>query len=155
MKKVFLAMVFLLSAVSASRAAQAGQSRDFGAGVILGAPTGLSAKFWMTEVAAVDGALAWHFGDDDRLQLHVDHLWHMYFSGIQVPDAKLPLYAGLGLRVLAGHHSEAGLRIPLGVSYLSEHAPVEIFAELVPVMDFAPDTEADIEGGVGIRYYFK
>jgi len=60
-----------------------------------------------------------------------------------------------GLRVLAGDHPEAGLRIPLGLSYLLSQAPVEIFAEIVPVVEFAPDTSGEVDGAIGVRYYFK
>ena len=51
--------------------------------------------------------------------------------------------------------SEGAIRIPLGLSYLTARLPLELFAEIVPVVEFAPDTDADVEGGVGIRFYFK
>ena len=59
------------------------------------------------------------------------------------------------MRVLAGDHSEAGIRIPLGITYLVHTAPLEVFAEIVPVVRFAPDTAGDVDGAVGVRYYFK
>ena len=54
MKKIIFA-VCLLACQSAVYAAQGG--RRFGAGIILGAPTGLSAKYWLDKTRAVDGAL--------------------------------------------------------------------------------------------------
>ena len=27
--------------------------------------------------------------------------------------------------------------------------------ELAPVIEFAPDTESDLEGGIGLRFYFR
>lgn len=132
-----------------------GQPGDFGFGAMLGAPTGLSLKYWLNETAAIDGALAWHFGDNSQFQIHTDYLWHLPISGVTVPNGKLPFYVGAGLRVIAGDHSNAGIRIPLGLSYLVERAPVEVFAEVVPVVKFAPDTEGDIDGAIGVRYYFK
>ena len=74
---------------------------------------------------------------------------------VSIGEGRLPVYFGLGLRVLAGGHAQAGIRLPLGLSYLADRAPVEVFAELVPVLKFAPDTGGDVEGGVGVRYYFK
>jgi hypothetical protein len=59
------------------------------------------------------------------------------------------------LRVLGGEDSQAGIRFPIGLSWLAERVPVELFAEIVPVLEFAPDTDGDIDGGVGVRYYFK
>ena len=152
-KSISLLLILFLLPIAFVQAAP--QPGDFGVGAILGAPTGLSLKYWYTDSAAIDGALAWHFGDDDRFQIHADHLWHVTIPGLTIPDGRMPLYFGLGLRVLAGDHSEAGVRIPLGLSYLLDKAPVEFFAEIAPVVEFAPDTAGDVEGGVGIRYYFK
>ena len=136
-------------------ATEAGRPRGFGAGAIIGSPTGLSMKYWLTDMTAIDGALAWHFGDDDRFQIHADHLWHIFVNDLHVPDARLPLYFGVGLRVLAGNHPEAGVRIPLGLSYLANRVPVEVFAEIAPVVEFAPDTDGSVEGGIGVRFYFR
>jgi len=136
-------------------APQPGDPGDFGLGAMFGAPTGLSMKYWFSNTTALDGGLAWHFGDDARFQIHADHLWHIPVSAWSVPNGRLPVYVGAGLRVLAGDHPEAGLRIPLGLSYLLSQAPVEIFAEIVPVVEFAPDTSGEVDGAIGVRYYFK
>jgi len=130
-----------------------GQAGDFGLGAVFGSPTGLTGKYWLSDARALDGSVAWKFGDEDQLELTVDHLWHMKlptpsFSG------KLSYYVGAGMRVLAGEDAEAGLRIPLGLSCALPSVPLEVFAELAPVVRFAPDTGADLDGGVGIRYYF-
>jgi hypothetical protein len=145
----------LLASSNALAAPQPGQPGDFGLGAMFGAPTGLSFKYWWTNTAALDGGLAWHFGGDSRFQVHADHLWHINVSGWNVPNGRLPAYVGAGLRVLAGDHPEAGIRIPLGLSYLAAKAPVEIFAEIVPVVEFAPDTSGELDGAIGVRYYFK
>jgi hypothetical protein len=159
MKKWIAVGLLLVCARPAVHAAaltrQPGHGGDFGIGAILGAPTGLSAKYWLSETSAIDGALAWHFGDDDRFQIHADHLWHFYPDSLRVPNGKLPFYFGAGLRILAGDHSEAGIRIPFGLSYLASAVPVEAFAELAPVVEFAPDTEGSLEGGIGVRFYFR
>lgn len=136
-------------------AVQPGSPGDLGIGAVLGEPTGLTGKYWLSSKTAIDAAMAWHFGDDDRFQIHADHLWHIDVPALGIPGGKLPFYIGGGLRVIAGNRSEAGFRIPLGLSWLAEQAPVEVFAEIVPVIEFAPDTEGQLDGGVGIRYYFK
>jgi len=33
--------------------------------------------------------------------------------------------------------------------------PLDIFVEVVPVLDLVPDTDLDFNGAVGIRYIFK
>src|SRR5258706_10552739 len=73
---------------------QPGQAGDFGLGAMFGAPTGLSLKYWVTGTTALDGGLAWHFGDDDRFQIHADHLWHINVPALNVPYGRLPLYVG-------------------------------------------------------------
>ena len=47
-----------------------------------------------------------------------------------------------------------GIRVPLGVTYLFEEAPFDVFFELVPVLDLSPDVDLDINVAVGLRYYF-
>jgi hypothetical protein len=134
---------------------QPGQPGDFGLGAMFGAPTGLSLKYWLNNTSAMDGGLAWHFGDDARFQVHSDYLWHINVPNWDVPNGRLPVYVGAGLRVLAGDHPEAGIRIPVGLSYLVAKAPVEVFAEIVPVVEFAPDTSGELDGAIGVRFYFK
>jgi hypothetical protein len=150
-------LVLLLGMVRAGWAAspQPGTAGDLGVGVIIGSPTGLSAKYWITRMRAVDVALAWDLsGDDDRFEVHADHLWHFDFnvSGMQ---GRLPLYVGLGGRLLTGHDAQAGLRVPFGLSYLFPKTPIELFAEIVPVFDFTPDSDTSVNGGAGVRFYFK
>jgi hypothetical protein len=155
LKAVPLALLFGFATRTPVEAASVGTPGDFGAGLILGAPTGLTAKYWLTPNTAIDGAIAWHFGDKDRLQLHADHLWHIFPRELRVPNGVLPVYIGGGLRVIAGDDAEAALRVPLGLSYLLDRVPVEIFLELVPMLTVAPNTEGDLDGAIGVRYYFK
>jgi len=44
---------------------------------------------------------------------------------------------------------------PWGSATSSPKHLLEIFAEIVPVIEFAPDTDGDVDGAIGIRYYFK
>jgi hypothetical protein len=151
---LFFAALLPMVIFSPVEGAQPGKTGDLGLGVILGSPTGLSGKYWLTPKTAVDGALAWHFGRDDRLQIHSDFLWHIPIRQLEVPNGEMPGYVGAGLRVITGNRSEAGLRIPLGLAYLFRPAPLEFFLEIVPVMEFAPDTDAELDAGIGVRYYF-
>lgn len=130
------------------------RDRDFGIGFILGEPTGISFKKWTGRQTAVDGALAWSFVNEDSLHLHVDYLVHN-FDLIEVDRVKLPVYFGLGVRLKAEDKSKFGFRIPVGISYFFEKAPLDIFVELAPLFDLVPETKFSISGGVGIRYYFK
>ena len=150
-------LFFKLSRESSALAAnvQLGKPHDLGVGAVIGSPTGLSLKYWLTPATALDGVLAWHFGDEDQLQIHVDHLWHLNVPSLKVPNGRLPVYVGVGLRALMGEDAEAGVRIPVGLAYLLKTIPLEPFVEIAPVVRFAPDTGASLDGGVGIRYYFR
>jgi hypothetical protein len=67
---------------------------------------------------------------------------------------RLPLYFGIGARLKLGDPTRFGVRIPVGVSYIFEEASLDIFFELVPIFDLAPDTDFKVGWGIGIRYYF-
>lgn len=129
---------------------------SIGVGAILGEPTGLSLKGWLNDQTAIDGGVAWSFDKDDSLQLHADYLYHK-FDLFPVARGRLPLYFGVGGRVLFDDRKDDrfGIRAPVGVAYLFDNVPVEIFAEVVSILDLAPSTKFDLNGGVGVRFYFK
>lgn len=126
----------------------------FGVGIILGEPTGLSFKKWIRPYRAYDIGAAWSFEGDDALHLHADYLFH-YDDFENVDEGKILLYYGLGARLKLQDNSRFGIRIPLGLAYMLESAPLDFFFEIVPVMDLAPDTELFFNGGFGLRLYFK
>jgi hypothetical protein len=144
-------------------AATARPAKDVtGIGVILGEPTGISAKKWITGKLAFDAAAAWSFSGDNSMHLHADYLIHNF--GAVRTDAwtgRLPLYYGLGGRIVLGDHDQSdndgiwiGVRVPLGISCLFTEAPFDIFAEIVPIFNIIPDTDFDVDAAVGVRYYF-
>lgn len=132
--------------------------KGFGVGVILGEPLGLSGKFWLTETIAIDGAAAWSFADDEGVQFHADVLYHK-FDLFKVKEGKLPIYFGVGARIKFAvdddDDNRFGIRVPVGIDYIFAKAPLDIFFELVPVLDLAPSTKFRFNGAVGIRYFFQ
>jgi hypothetical protein len=129
---------------------------SFGLGLLLGEPTGLGMKYWLSGRTAVDAGAGWSFKDRDGFQLHGDFLYHI-LDLVHVDKGQLPLYIGVGGRVKFVEHGDnrAGLRLPVGVAYLFADAPVEVFAEVAPIIDFAPNTSLQWNGGIGFRYYFR
>lgn len=124
-----------------------------GLGIIVGEPTGISMKAWTGNRTAVDGAVAWSLKNGDVLHLHANYLLHN-FSLIEVTEGKLPFYYGIGGRILLEHDPRIGIRIPVGLSYLFEKSPLDLFIEVVPLLDLLPKTEIDFNGAVGLRYIF-
>jgi hypothetical protein len=131
-----------------------------GLGLIMGEPTGLSAKVWTSSRVALDAAVGYSFWRHGQaLQVHGDMLWHTR-SLIQSADGFLPLYIGIGARVkLADEEHDypdlrVGLRIPFGLEYVFTRVPVGLFLELVPIIDLAPETDWSGNSAIGFRYYF-
>jgi hypothetical protein len=129
------------------------KDNDFGAGLILGEPSGLCFKTWVGHKAAIDGAIAWSFGNEEAIHLHLDYLIHD-FGMFKARKGDLVFYYGFGGRIKAQKKSRIGIRIPLGISYIFEKVPLDIFLELAPGIDLLPGTDFWINGSVGIRYYF-
>lgn len=133
---------------------------DQGVGLMIGNPSGLSYKFWLDEAAAIDGAVGIDQGEFD---IHATFLWHSFnwTDRVQEGFAKditdkggLPLYFGVGPRVLFHDNVEFGLRFPVGLSFLPNNQPWEFFTELAPVVRMTPDVGLDFDFGVGARYTF-
>ena len=147
MKKVWI-LVLLCAAASISA-----QNRKFGLGVILGEPTGLSGKCWLSGTTAIDAAAAWSFGKNDALQLQADFVMHK-FDLFEVDRGRLPFYFGIGGHIVLGDKTGLGVRIPVGLDYIFDNTRVDVFLELVPGLSLAPSTDFDLDGGIGVRYWF-
>ncbi len=122
-----------------------------GVGLILGAPTGVSLKYWTGRDTAVDAAVAVRSSD---LQIHGDYLWHPEW--IRVERGRMPVYMGLGGRLhLKDEDSVVGLRLVGGAAYHFPDHPFDVFAEVVPSVRVAPSFGGDMDVAVGVRYYFR
>jgi len=149
-KKLLLLCTILLLLTSTSNA----QQTRFGLGLILGEPTGLSGKYWISPWSAIDGAFAWSIDKKSGVQIHSDYLWHNY-QIISVIKGKLPIYYGIGARIVFASDNIFGVRGVVGLDYLFDGTPLDIFLEIVPVLDLAPKVGFDFNGAIGIRYYFN
>ena len=151
MNRIILSLALVILLPTIARAA----GGPFGLGIIVGEPTGISLKYRLSERNAIDGAVAWSLSGDSDLHLHGDYLYHWY-DLITVKKGRLPLYAGVGARLVfrENHDDLVGLRIPVGLAYLFAGAPFDAFVELVPVLDLAPDTDFDFEAAIGGRFWF-
>jgi len=122
-----------------------------GLGIILGEPTGLSAKLWTGSSNAFDFGAAWSFEGSGHLLLQADYVWHSSLT--KASSGQLALYYGIGGRIVFANDPDVGVRIPIGLDYIFSSAPIDIFAEVVPIMDLIPDTEFVLNGGLGIRFW--
>lgn len=142
------------------------QGKDgLGLGIIIGEPTGLSVKKWFNGDRAFAGGIAWSFADNSSLHFHGDYLVHR-FDILSSPDIKgrTPLYYGLGarLKLKEGNRGRGrndgdallGARVPVGISYLFADDPIDLFLEVVPVLDVIPKTDFSFNAALGARFYF-
>jgi len=126
----------------------------FGAGAVFGEPTGASLKYWLNDTMAVDGVIGVGFHEETDFYLHSSFLWHK-FDLFSVPKGRLPLYFGVGPRLkLRDGQERFGVRVPVGVSYMFEDTPVDVFLEVAPILDFTPSVRGGFTVGIGARYWF-
>jgi hypothetical protein len=150
LKSKLVAIIFLLVFVSAGKA----QINGIGLGLIVGEPTGISGKIWTGSSTAFDGGLAWSFIDENAFQIHADYLFHN-IRLITVSEGKLPFYYGIGARLKTASEIQLGVRVPLGLAYLFQNVPIDIFVEVVPILDLIPKTDFQINAALGARYFFN
>lgn len=127
----------------------------FGIGAMIGGPSGLSMKKWVSTVTAIDGGAAWSIGSDPGIQLHADYLFHRSdFEGLI--ENRSFAYYGVGGRMKWGEEdARLGVRIPFGVAYHFPDAPLDAFIEVVPVFDVLPETQLVLNLSIGMRFYFQ
>lgn len=141
-------------------------NKVFGLGVMLGAPSGLSGKYFMASDFALDfGVGVYHrFGHREGIHLHADVLWHPV-NLVSAAPFDLPLYFGIGGRFWShdryrddyNDHSHLGVRAPLGIAFDFKRVPLDVFAEVALVIDILADDGhgySDFNGAIGIRYWF-
>jgi hypothetical protein len=154
MKRVII-IVLILSGIAFAKIPGSNYGA-FGLGVMIGQPTGFNFKFWRLNDTAFDAGLAWSFGSESSLNLHVDYLLHD-FSYLSSYRGNMPFYYGIGgrLKFQSKKDNRFGIRIPLGAAYHFPKAPLDIFFEIAPIIDFVPETDLDFNIGIGARFYFK
>jgi hypothetical protein len=129
-------------------------AKNFGLGLSLGEPSGLNAKYWLSETTAIDGGLAWAFGNETSIQAHADFLIHNR-TLLRVNEEPLMLYYGAGTRLkFDAKDTLFGIRVPVGLSYEFQEEPIDLSFEVAPILNLAPRTSVSINVGVIGRYYF-
>lgn len=157
-----LALVTLVTATSA-RAEDKGL---FGVGLIVGDPSGISAKYYLSDDTAIDAAVGVGL-IKTGIHAHSDFLWHPAVLESQEKFV-MPLYFGPGVRVLIEDQDREtdqvlhlGLRIVVGVLFDFRTIPLDVFIEGAPIVEWkftSLEDEAGFGLGInvagGVRYYF-
>ncbi len=164
---VLAATLMFLNTRSAS-ASEVATSKKFGIGGMLGAPTGLSLKYYFSPKHALDFGVGVGFWGGATLYVHGDYKYHIMLTQHSAFD--LPLYFGVGAKLtiwFAGDHhgywgdshrhdghAGFGIRVPIGISFNLNKLPLDVFLEIVPGLGLFPGIGAFVDGAIGVRYYF-
>ena len=130
---------------------------NFGFGFIVGEPTGFSMKTMLNETVGIDAGTGWSFDHESHFHIHADmlhHNWDILQDQFRITEGRLPLYYGIGGRLIFGDDTKAGVRLVVGISYLFEDSPIDTFFEIAPIMDVAPETKLNGNAAIGARYWF-
>jgi len=174
MKKIICLVLFLISVVQAS---------NFGIGFMVGEPTAFCGKLFLNRTQALSFALGWswynhhyyhdyydytddrcynnRFYDDhydyceninynsryrhNNYHFHLDYLFHNKITPL------LSLYAGPGLVLESFQY--VGVRGDFGLDIVPSRI-IDIFFELTPTVFIVDGPFLDIDGGIGVRFWF-
>jgi hypothetical protein len=132
-----------------------------GVGIILGEPTGISAKLYLKDDQAIQVAVGFAFYGGG-FEVAGDYLFHPYI--LQSRDSfVLPFYIGPGLRLI--QYSEGrdtsyialGVRAVAGLLFDFKTVPLDAFVEIAGVLEHGGSGhgfDVKLNADVGIRYYF-
>ncbi len=152
-----MAVVTAMTAAYAKEPADYGpESKRFGGGIYLGEPIGITLKGYLTRRWSLSGAAGWAFSGES-FALKVDGTYDILDIPVETSAITLPFYVGVGgfMEINEHHeHSEGGILVPVGLAVQWTKYPVEVFLEIEPGVAVAPDTEFELMGGVGARFYF-
>ncbi|MFC2157687.1 hypothetical protein ACFLT9_07625 [Acidobacteriota bacterium] len=137
-----------------ARSPQPVGAHDVGLGLIFVEPTGISAKFWQDNTAAFTAAVGWVPGQSQSFRIHSDYLlptttinsWSL---------STLQFYVGAGLRLKLRDGVRIGIRIPVGLEFISASRHANFFLEVVPIFQFNPKTRLFLRAGIGLRYFLS
>jgi hypothetical protein len=136
----------------------------FGLGLIVGLPMGISAKLYLEDDQAVQGAFGVNL-DAGGVHLHADYVIHPYILQDK-EEFTMPVYAGGGARLVqyrdgrdGDNYLALGARGVVGMLFDFKNLPLDVFLEIAPVVQYELSEEdagfgLAIDVGAGARYYF-
>lgn len=144
-------LVFLFFIFSTNANAEDG---EFALGVAAISPNGMTAKYWTSDVTAIDVFGEWSFNSEEY-KTHISLLLHD-FEKFDWEGERIAFYYGGGIRIKAKKNDDTqlGIRIPFGVSYFIHDVPVEVFGEIAPRVNVYPSTNFGLDLMIGLRYRF-
>ncbi|PNS00499.1 hypothetical protein X927_03175 [Petrotoga mexicana DSM 14811] len=124
-------------------------SAPLGLGVKVGEPTGLYIRSYTSSTSFAGITAAWSF-TNDNFTIQAD------FNGVSpnlFGDIDFSYGGGIHLGV-KDDDLNLGIRFPLALNYAIPETPLITFLEIAPGFSFAPETNFDLSGGLGLVYSF-
>ena len=142
-------VILALCLFTASR--QWAYSQDkLGIGVIVGAPTAVSAQARYPSSNSLDFLFAWRMDNWFFLQCHYDYRIRTLEQG---QEYNIGLYAGPGIFLQTARRNDpvVGFSGNVGIAWLFKQH-FEFFLEISPKIGLVPSTDLMMTGGFGFRY---
>jgi hypothetical protein len=143
-------------------------SKTWGLGAVIGAPTGLSANYFLSESRTVHTTLAYDFSGDDSLQLASHYTWRM--NNLNFEKIKLGWFYGVGARLAFKNHDhhknhnhdhddkhgdvDLGPSGTIGLFHEFTEVPLEVFLKGNLTVNVISDTDVDADVMLGLHYNF-
>jgi hypothetical protein len=143
----FCILMVLLANVSLS------QGHGLGLGLMIGEPTGISCKGWVSNSGAIQLGIGYpSLSSSYGTALSAEYLWHAH---IFRSHEYFPLYYGLGgIFGVSGGTNLMGARGVLGIAWWPHRSSIDVFLQLVPTIYFEPTSHFEFDFGFGVRYFF-
>jgi len=161
--RTLLAILFIVGLCAASLPAQAQRiSGSLGVGGQVGAPTGVTLKFYNAGAASYDFLGAWDARDSFFL-FNIHAQFHTSRDVENIEEGDLEWFIGPGAFIgvfgddpnddeFGQGETTIGPSGRVGLSYaFAEH--FEVFAQVTPRLSVVPATDFNVGGGIGLRIY--
>ena len=152
LRALVLAVCALFLVVADTEKAQARPQSDFGLGIILGRPSGVTFEFGLGADQSIDLAIGLDAFEGDRFYAHANYLF--YLGPVVEGEASLSPYLGPGIFLSGADPMRGGLRVPFGLSLDFQAEPLKLFIEIAPHLRLAQSPGLDFGAAGGFRYFF-
>ena len=151
MRKLTLALLVLLALSSRARA------EAIGIGLFLGEPSGLDIKVGLSAKSSIDIVVGQTSFRDNRTDyLHMTYLLTPFVA--RGRSVLVPFRIGIGAAAIGvvDDNAHAAVRVPLEIGFRFRRTPLEIYGEVALKGVFVEEDfiKFDVDGGIGIRFYF-
>ena len=154
LRDTILAVLFLGLCAGTLPAQAQRTSGAAGLGVQAGEPSGVTLKIYNADGPSYDILAAWSFDNFLFLNAHA-----LFEQPLAVENVEQPVHWFVGPGAYIGIYDDGGSEAGIGISgtigldiLLAEQ--FELYIQATPRFELVRETEPDIGGGLGLRYYF-